>query len=245
MSGANNPDRDQGRPASRPRRPTRAEQPERYIVPECREAVTELYRDAHILVVNKPPFLLSVPGRAPENRDCVTTRLKRDHPDLRLVHRLDLDTSGVMVFALTRAAQSGLSRAFQQRRVAKAYQAVVQGVVDDEEGCIDLPLCADWPNRPLQKVCFENGKPALTRWRVLEREPARQRTRLRLMPVTGRSHQLRIHCREIGHPILGCDLYAPPAVLGRSDRLLLHAESLAFNHPVTGLWSEFHSPVPF
>ena len=232
-------------PGGGPRRPTRAEQPARYIVPECREPVTELYRDAHILVVNKPPFLLSVPGRAPENRDCVTARLKRRDPELRLVHRLDLDTSGVMVFALSRAAQSGLSRAFQQRRVAKAYQAVVQGLLRGEEGEIALPLCPDWPNRPLQKVCFETGKPALTRWRVLARDAARERTRLRLMPVTGRSHQLRIHCREIGHPILGCDLYAPPEVLGRSDRLLLHAETLAFNHPITGLWSEFHSPVPF
>lgn len=240
MSGANNRD-----PAVRPRRPTRAEQPDRYIVPECREPVTELYRDAHILVVNKPPFLLSVPGRAPENRDCVTARLKRRDPDLRLVHRLDLDTSGVMVFALTRDAQSALSRAFQQRRVAKAYQAVVDGLVREDEGEIDLPLCPDWPNRPLQKVCLETGKTALTRWRVLRRDASRNRTRLRLEPVTGRSHQLRIHCREIGHPILGCDLYAPPAVLALSNRLLLHAETLAFNHPVTGLWNRFHSPVPF
>lgn len=227
------------------RRLTRAEQPDRYIVPECREAVSVVYRDAYILVVNKPAFLLSVPGRAPENRDCVTRRLSIDHPSLRLVHRLDLDTSGVMVFALDRAAQSQLSRAFQRRQVRKEYEAEVEGLLTDTEGKIDLPLIADWPHRPLQKVCYQTGKSALTHWRVLRRDPDNGTTRLRLYPVTGRSHQLRIHCREIGHPILGCDLYAPPEVLGRSDRLLLHACRLAFNHPATGLWMEFEAPPPF
>lgn len=227
------------------RRPTRAEQPARYLVPECKEPVTELYRDDHILVVNKPAFLLSVPGRAPENQDCVTRRLLVDDPGLRVVHRLDLDTSGVMVFALTREAQSALGRAFQQRRVEKHYQAVLEGVIAEDRGRIELPLIADWPNRPLQKVCFDTGKPALTHWRVLERNHEHHYSRVQLLPVTGRSHQLRIHCREIGHPILGCDLYAPPAVLGRSDRLLLHAEHLAFDHPITGQWREFDSPAPF
>lgn len=227
------------------RRLTRAEQPARYIVPECREPVRVLYRDKHILVVDKPAFLLSVPGRAPENRDCVTRRLAKEHDGVRLVHRLDLDTSGIMVFALDRAAQSQLSRAFQQRQVAKEYQAVVAGQVAADDGEIDLPLSADWPNRPLQKVCYETGKAALTRFQVLHRDAARDTTRLRLRPVTGRSHQLRIHCRELGHPILGCDLYAPVPVLARSDRLLLHAHRLAFNHPNTGLWQEFEAPLPF
>lgn len=227
------------------RRLTRAEQPVRYIVPECHESVTVLHCDADILVVNKPAFLLSVPGRAPENRDCVTRRLAVDYPSLRLVHRLDLDTSGVMVFALTRAAQSQLSRAFQRRQVSKEYQAVVAGLLADDNGAINLPLIADWPNRPLQKVCYQTGKSALTYWRVLERHTQQQTTRLRLYPVTGRSHQLRIHCREIGHPILGCDLYAPPEVLNRSQRLLLHAHRLAFNHPGTGLWQQFEAPLPF
>ncbi|MFT0137544.1 pseudouridine synthase [Alcanivoracaceae bacterium MT1] len=204
-----------------------------------------LHRDDHLLVVNKPAFLLSVPGRAPENKDCVIRRLALDFPEIRLVHRLDLDTSGIMVFALTREAQSQLSRAFQQRRVFKEYQAVVDGLVKYGDGVVDLPLIADWPNRPLQKVCFETGKAALTHWKVLERDAVRSRTRLRLRPVTGRSHQLRIHCRELGHPILGCDLYAPEAVLAASERLLLHAHRLAFNHPHTGLWREFVSPVPF
>lgn len=227
------------------RRPTRAEQPERYRVPECREAVEVLYRDAHILVVNKPAFLLSVPGRAPENRDCVSRRLAARYGEIRVVHRLDLDTSGVMVLARTRAAQSALGRAFQRRLVGKEYRAVVDGLVKEDRGEINLPLIADWPNRPLQKVCFDTGKPALTRWSVLARDKRAGTSRLALFPVTGRSHQLRLHCREIGHPILGCDLYAPPAVLARSDRLLLHAHRLAFNHPIRGLWMRFQAPLPF
>lgn len=235
-----------GERADKPgRRPTRAEQPERYRVPECREKVGILYRDADLLVVDKPAFLLSVPGRAPENRDCVSRRMAAEYGDIRVVHRLDLDTSGVMVLARTRAAQSALGRAFQRRLVSKEYQAVVEGLVERDSGEIDLPLIADWPNRPLQKVCFDTGKPALTRWTVLARDQRAATTRLALFPVTGRSHQLRIHCREIGHPILGCDLYAPPAVLGRSERLLLHAHRLAFNHPTTGLWMRFEAKVPF
>ncbi len=227
------------------RRLTRAEQPEHYIVPVCPDPVTPIYQDSDILVISKPAFLLSVPGRAPENKDCVIRRLARDHEDVRLVHRLDLDTSGIMVFALNRAAQSQLSRAFQRRQVAKEYQAVVAGLVGEDHGEVALPLIADWPKRPLQKVCFETGKPALTRFQVLGRDSRGDTSRLRLRPVTGRSHQLRIHCRELGHPILGCDLYAPADILNRSDRLLLHAHRLAFNHPRTGLWREFVSAVPF
>ena len=139
------------------RRLTRAEQPPRYLVPECREAIGVIHRDDDILVINKPAFLLSVPGRAPENSDCVTRRLKQDYPDLRLVHRLDLDTSGLMVLALHRRAQSNLSRAFQKRQVEKRYQAVVAGQVAEDSGEVTLPLIADWPNRPKQKVCLEDG----------------------------------------------------------------------------------------
>ena len=150
-----------------------------------------------------------------------------------------------MVFALTAQAQSRLSRLFQLRTVQKRYQAVVHGLVEHDSGSIDLPLIADWPNRPLQKVCHETGKNALTHYRVLERDIPGNRTRLLLSPVTGRSHQLRIHCRELGHPIIGCDMYAPAEIEALSPRLLLHAEWLAFNHPVTGLWQEFTSPCPF
>ena len=216
-----------------------------YIVPTCHERVGILYQDPDILLINKPAYLLSVPGRAPENKDCAITRLSLIYPDIRLVHRLDLDTSGLMVFALSQRGQSQLSRLFQLRTVKKRYQAVVQGLVEKDAGSIELPLIADWPNRPLQKVCHDTGKHALTHYQVMERNERHNRTRLALSPVTGRSHQLRIHCRELGHPIIGCDMYAPPEVEALSPRLLLHAEWLGFNHPVTGLWSEFTSPCPF
>lgn len=216
-----------------------------YIVPICHERVGTVFQDPDILVVNKPAYLLSVPGRAAQNKDCVIRRLRAGEADIRLVHRLDLDTSGIMVFARTRRAQSGLSRLFQLRTVQKSYQAVVAGRVTHDQGVIDLPLTPDWPNRPRQKVCHEKGKNALTHYRVLERSEQQDRTRLELKPVTGRSHQLRIHCRELGHPIIGCDLYAPPAIEALSPRLLLHAQGLGFNHPVTGLWQYFVSPCPF
>lgn len=216
-----------------------------YIVPPCHERIGIVYQDAHILLINKPAYLLSVPGRAPENKDCAITRLQESYPEIRLVHRLDLDTSGIMVFALSPQGQSRLSRLFQIRTVKKQYIAVVHGIVEKDSGSIELPLIADWPNRPLQKVCYETGKHALTHYRVLERDPERNRTRLLLSPVTGRSHQLRIHCRELGHPIIGCDMYAPAAVEALSKRLLLHAHTLSFNHPVTGLWHSFTSPCPF
>ncbi|MCK0152599.1 pseudouridine synthase [Alcanivorax sp. S6407] len=223
----------------------KAENASYYIVPTCHERVGILYQDADILLINKPAYLLSVPGRAPENKDCAITRLQQQFADIRLVHRLDLDTSGIMVFALSQQGQSKLSRLFQLRTVKKRYQAVVQGLVEQDSGSIELPLIADWPNRPLQKVCYETGKHALTHYEVLERDEEHNRTRVALSPVTGRSHQLRIHCRELGHPIIGCDMYAPTEVEALSPRLLLHAEWLAFNHPVTGLWNEFTSPCPF
>lgn len=224
---------------------TVVDRPPRYIVPPCHEPVDIIHRDEHLLVVNKPAFLLSVPGYGPENRDSVSVRLKRDFPTLRLVHRLDLDTSGLMVFALNHPAQKALNESFRERRVEKQYQAVVDGIVKRDEGEITLPIAPDWQNRPRQKICHENGKRALTRYRVLQRRPDEHRTRLLLMPVTGRSHQLRIHTREMGHAILGCDLYAPEDVLARSERLLLHACLLAFPHPVTGEPCRFESPVPF
>jgi len=225
--------------------PAAPEQRTYYIVPRCDEPVRTLYRDAHCWVVEKPPLLLSVPGRGPENRDSVAWRLQQQEPEVRVVHRLDLDTSGLMVFAIGIEAQRRLNRAFAEREVSKTYEAVVDGLVAQDDGDITLPIIADWANRPRQKICFERGKASLTRYRVLARHDAQDRTRLQLTPVTGRSHQLRIHLREIGHAILGCDLYAPPEVLSRSDRLLLHATHLGFNHPATGLWQSFHSPAPF
>jgi tRNA pseudouridine32 synthase/23S rRNA pseudouridine746 synthase len=195
-----------------------------------------------LLIVDKPTLLLSVPGRHPLNHDCLLNRLSVRYPGVSAVHRLDLDTSGVMVIPRHREALSRLARQFQERRIDKTYIARVAGHVAEAVGECDLPLIADWPNRPKQKVCFETGKQSLTRWRVLSRDDTS--SLLLLAPVTGRSHQLRLHMREIGHPILGCDFYAPEAVLKAAPRLLLHATSLRFSHPLSGEVLTAHSPAP-
>lgn len=213
-----------------------------YQVPHSQESIRLLFRDSHLLIVDKPTLLLSVPGRHPVNHDCLLNRLSIRYPGVSAVHRLDLDTSGVMVIPRHREALSRLARQFQERRIDKSYTARVAGQVSQDIGEIDLPLIADWPNRPKQKVCFETGKQALTRWKVLSRD--NNSSLLALTPVTGRSHQLRIHMREIGHPILGCDFYAPGAVLNAAPRLLLHATSLRFAHPLSGEILTAHSPAP-
>ena len=214
-----------------------------YLVPHSREAIAILYADSDLLLVRKPHLLLSIPGRHPRNRDCLLTRLQRDYPGASMVHRLDLDTSGIMVIPLNRACHAHISRQFQERRVQKRYHAIVYGGVSRESGEIDLPIAPDWDNRPLQVICHRRGKHALTRYRVLER--GADRTRLLLLPETGRSHQLRIHLRELGHPILGCDMYAHPEALAMADRLMLHASALAFEHPATGEWLEGECPPDF
>ncbi|MGA9658647.1 MAG: pseudouridine synthase [Asticcacaulis sp.] len=201
-----------------------------------------LYCDDHMLVAEKPADLLSVPGRLPEHKDCLISRLQALYPDALTVHRLDMATSGLMVFARGAAAQRELSKAFAERRVEKRYVAVVAGQVT-EDGEVDLPLIADWPNRPRQMVDHEAGKPSLTRYRILSREA--DTTRLELEPVTGRSHQLRVHMMAIGHPILGDVFYAPPDVQALSPRLLLHAQDLVLPHPLTGETLRFHSQAEF
>jgi tRNA pseudouridine32 synthase/23S rRNA pseudouridine746 synthase len=198
--------------------------------------------DEHLLVCDKPAGLLAVPGRGEAGRDCLLARLQPRWPDLEVVHRLDMATSGLIVFARGKAAQRALSIAFASRSVSKRYVAVVQGEVTPAEGEIDLPLIADWPQRPKQKVDFASGKPSLTRYRVLQVQGGT--TRLELEPVTGRSHQLRVHLMAIGHPILGDALYAPQAVASAAPRLLLHAAALAFDHPFGGRL-QFESAVPF
>ena len=213
-----------------------------YQVPHSQESIRLLFRDPHLLIVDKPTLLLSVPGRHPLNHDCLLARLSVCYPGVSAVHRLDLDTSGLMVIPRHREALSRLARQFQERRIDKTYIARVAGHVAKDVGECDLPLIADWPNRPKQKVCFETGKQALTRWRVLSRDDTS--SLLLLAPVTGRSHQLRLHMREIGHPILGCDFYAPEAVLKAAPRLLLHATSLRFSHPLSGEVLTGHSPAP-
>lgn len=208
--------------------------PPPYLVPHSREEIRILYEDEHLLLVRKPDLLLSVPGRHPLNKDCLVTRLQLRYPSASIVHRLDLDTSGIMVIPLNKASHAHISRQFQQRQVEKCYQAVVWGVLEQECGEVDLPIACDWENRPRQLICHERGRQALTRYDVLERGV--DRTRVLLRPVTGRSHQLRIHMRELGHPILGCDMYAHPEALAMAPRLLLHATTLAFTHPATGEW---------
>jgi len=204
-----------------------------------------LFQDDSLLVVDKPSGLLAVPGRGEQGLDNQATRVQAAWPDALVVHRLDMSTSGLMLFARGQAMQRSLSHAFAQRQVHKRYVAVVDGQVGADEGEIDLPLLADWPNRPRQKVDRAGGKPALTRWRVIGRDAATGTTRVALEPVTGRSHQLRVHLLAIGHPIVGDALYAPPQALAKAPRLLLHAQSLALSHPGDGRALRFDSPVPF
>ncbi len=217
------------------------EQP--YLVPHSREKIIILYEDDDLLLVRKPHLLLTIPGRHPLNKDCLITRLQQTHPSASIVHRLDLDTSGIMVIPLNKPTHAHISRQFQERRVAKSYHAIVYGVVAPDCGEIDLPIAPDWTNRPRQVISKERGKAALTRFEVLQRET--DRSRLLLKPVTGRSHQLRIHMRELGHPILGCDMYAHEEALNLSARLLLHATTLAFTHPATGEWLSGECPADF
>lgn len=199
--------------------------------------------DEHIVVVSKPTLLLSVPGRGEEKQDCVVSRLERDFSGIREVHRLDWETSGLMLLARHKASHRELCRQFQERQVDKSYTAMVAGVPTRERGEIDLPLRCDWPNRPRQMVDPDQGKPSFTRWEALDKGD--DRSRLRLIPITGRSHQLRVHLMSIGHPILGDRLYADPGALAMADRLMLHATTLAFTHPASGETMQFSDAPPF
>ncbi|WP_312631831.1 bifunctional tRNA pseudouridine(32) synthase/23S rRNA pseudouridine(746) synthase RluA [Pantoea piersonii] len=203
-----------------------------------------LYQDAHIMVVNKPSGLLSVPGRLEEHKDSVMTRIQRDFPQAESVHRLDMATSGVIAVALTKAAERELKRQFREREPSKRYVARVWGHPAAEKGVVDLPLICDWPNRPKQKVCFETGKAAQTEYEVLEYLPDNS-ARVALKPITGRSHQLRVHMLALGHPILGDGFYAHPEAKARAPRLLLHAESLTITHPAFGNSMTFRQPADF
>ncbi|USD64970.1 bifunctional tRNA pseudouridine(32) synthase/23S rRNA pseudouridine(746) synthase RluA [Vibrio sp. SCSIO 43136] len=189
------------------------------------------YQDDAIMVINKPSGLLSVPGRAPEHHDSVWSRVKAEYPEAEVVHRLDMSTSGLMLIAKTKQAERSLKKQFQYRLTHKVYYARVWGRVEQDSGEIDLPLICDWPNRPLQKVCYEHGKTAQTRYEVIEREA--NTTLVRLLPITGRSHQLRVHMLAIGHPIIGDGFYAHSEAKALSPRLQLHAAELTFYHPST------------
>ncbi len=213
-----------------------------------------VHADEALLVLDKPSGLLSVPGRGPEHADCLSARVQAVYPEALVVHRLDMDTSGLLVMARGPEAQRQLSLAFAQRRVNKRYEAVVAGLpciqasASDPWQAVRLPLIVDWPQRPRSKVCFQYGKPSLTQWHRLGDAPHPDgvvASRLALWPHTGRSHQLRVHMQAIGHPILGDRLYAPPALQQAAPRLLLHACHLALPHPVSGQRLAFDSPAPF
>ena len=207
---------------------------------------TVLHVDAALLVLEKPAGLLSVPGLGPDKQDCLSARVQRQYADALIVHRLDMSTSGLMLMARGKAAQSALSRHFAERRVDKRYEAIVHGAVTltaAHWNDIDLPIALDWPRRPLRIVSAVDGKPSQTRWRVMGR-PTTSTTRLELEPVTGRSHQLRVHLLAIGHPIVGDPLYGTddPAMM---SRLMLHASRIALAHPVTGEPLSFFSAPDF
>jgi tRNA pseudouridine32 synthase/23S rRNA pseudouridine746 synthase len=205
--------------------------------------VPVLHVDDALIVVDKPAGLLAVPGRGEHLQDCAATRVQARFADAKVVHRLDQATSGLMLFARGRVAQRHVSRAFEERQVAKCYVALVGGIVGADEGVIDLPLAGDWPNRPRQQVDHERGKTARTDWRVLSRDASANTTRLELQPLTGRSHQLRVHLLAIGHPIVGDALYAPPE--WAAPRLMLHASALTIRHPVDAQLLNFFSAAPF
>ncbi len=208
-----------------------------------------LHEDEHLVVLNKPAGLLAVPGKGPDKQDCLSTRAQARWPDALVVHRLDMATSGLVVMARGLDAQRTLSRAFETRQVHKRYTAVVAGALanpqpDNGWNTIALPITVDWPNRPRSIVSAELGKPSVTRWRHAGPVDS-DTTRLELEPVTGRTHQLRVHLQAIGHPILGDALYATPEQQALAPRLLLHAHHLSLPHPQHGATMAFHSPCPF
>lgn len=201
-----------------------------------------LHDDHQVVLVDKPAGLLSVPGKGDDLADCLIARLVRVFPTVLLVHRLDRDTSGVMIFALTPLAQRHLSWQFEERVTRKTYVARVWGEMAAREGVVDLPLCLDWPNRPLQMVDHVNGRPAVTDWKAVKVGDGE--SRVRLMPRTGRSHQLRVHMLSLGHPILGDPFYASGAAR-EHPRMMLHSERLEFRHPDGGRWMKMTAAAPF
>ena len=206
-----------------------------------------IYQDNDIVVLNKGSGLLSVPGRLPEHQDCLQNRVGRVLPSATVVHRLDMATSGIILMALNKPAHVAISQQFEKRLTSKSYIARVFGEITNENGSVDLPLICDWPNRPKQKVDHEQGKKSLTHYRVISTDNVNgnSSTLVELTPITGRSHQLRVHMLAIGHPILGDRLYAHDKALAMSNRLQLHAQMLKVRHPVSGENLEFIANCPF
>lgn len=211
-----------------------------------------LYQDEYLLIVDKPHGLLTTPGKGPDKQDCLIARALVDFPNARVVHRLDMATSGIVVFALSHRTQVAMNKLFEQRLVKKVYIAIVAGrlgeMSNELTGEVTLPLICDWENRPKQKVCLETGKTAHTRFTLLSYntgDTGSHYSRIKLEPLTGRSHQLRVHMMALGHPIVGDYFYAPKEVCRKSERLLLHAHQIRFIHPLTGQVIAILSPMPF
>ncbi len=211
--------------------------------PPTEPYLTVIHGDEDLIVVDKPAELLSVPGRDIAHKDSVMTRAIERYGQAFDVHRLDMATSGIIVVARTKEAERELKRQFRDRETSKQYLARVWGHPEQDEGLIDLPLICDYPNRPKQIVCFEHGKPSQTKYKVIRREA--QTTLMALTPITGRSHQLRVHMQALGHPIVGDRFYADGAALEFSDRLELHAYKLRIKQPTSGRWLELKAPCPF
>lgn len=207
--------------------------------------VDVIFEDPFLLALNKPSGLLSVPGKGDEKKDSLAIRVQARFPDALIAHRLDMATSGIMIMARNRDVHRALSIQFESRQINKTYIAVVDGLVNTLSGTIDLPLIADWPNRPRQKVDYETGKPSVTHYKVIAHDEINKTTRIKLEPETGRTHQLRVHMQSIGHAILGDRFYASATAQTKADRLLLHASRLSFTHPVTGEYLDLNSDVPF
>lgn len=221
-----------------------------FIAPPCHDDIAILWQDKHLLLINKPSGLLSLSGKNPQNRDSVHYRLVQTFPGCTLVHRLDFGTSGLMVVARNKVINAALCQQFSQRSVEKGYSALLCGHLENDEGVIDAPIAKDPALFPLMSICATTGKPARSRYRVVERfyqETGVPLTRVTLTPETGRTHQLRIHCQQLGHPILGCDLYGGLNVPGTETvpRLMLHASVLNFIHPVSGEPVNARHAAPF
>jgi len=216
-----------------------------FIVPVCHEEIDILYQDDFILLINKPTALLTLSGKHPLNKDSVHHRLVKDFPTATMLHRLDFGTSGILIVALNKEINAHIGKQFQAENISKIYTAILHGQLTENEGCIEFPIAKDKPNFPLQKICYETGKKAVTNYHVLELNRQTNTTRVEFRPVSGRTHQLRIHSQEIGHPILGCDLYATDEAFSMADRLMLHATKIEFDHPITGERVNGHSPCPF
>jgi tRNA pseudouridine32 synthase/23S rRNA pseudouridine746 synthase len=216
-----------------------------FIAPPCTEQIQVLFQDEHIVVINKPSGLLSLSGKNPLNLDSVHYRLVKQFPSIVLAHRLDFGTSGVMLLALNKEINGQLTKAFQARTIAKSYESILDGHVAADQGCIDLPIFKDKALFPRLVICHQQGKASTTHYQVLQRLEHPKRSRVIFTPVTGRTHQLRLHSMAIKHPILGCDLYGTDQTLAKAPRLLLHASQLTFAHPHTQAPMVITSPCPF